>query len=167
MSGFHDALSTIAEREAIRQLKGKEFEIDQSGFVGHVKAVDPEKYLDIDVDEFELGADTLTVSLAVACRYEIDGTLKQDGVDIEITSTLDAAISVDGKAKISTKDGAFFVDPDVDDLDASIDILSLEPEDLTGGKDLISALVNAAFVSKKVDILKNINKSLKKQKLDI
>lgn len=164
---FLPAVSKIAQKEAVKQLKGKEFKFEQDNFQGTLKAVKPEEELDVSVGKLNLSDDLLTVQVQMKGPFEISGTLKQDDTTLTVGTTLRIEISLSGEAKFLAEGSDFFIQPKVKDLGVSIKIETLTPPDLNGGTGLISSIANNAFKKNKAKIIERINKSLKKQKIDI
>ena len=70
-------------------------------------------------------------------------------------------------AKLLIKNGDFYVDPTVNDLDIVLAIIDLQPANLSDGKTLLANLANTAFQKRKSKILEQINESLEPSKLTI
>jgi hypothetical protein len=171
MTDLLTALSAIATTEAIRLLNGKQFPFTQETgavqFNGVVQAVDPAQHLQIDVQQFNLGADSLSTQIDLRCRLEITGRITQASGTIDVAATADAAMAVAASAKLLMEGIDFMVDPDVQDLDVSLEIMEMTPDNLSGGKQLISSFANKAFQSRKASILETLNESLVPRKLEL
>ena len=171
MADFLTALSDIATTEAIQRLDGKQFPFTQETgavqFDGVVQAVDPAQHLQIDVQQFNLGTDSLSTQIDLRCRLEITGSITQASGAFDVAATADAVVAVAAAAKLLMEGTDFMVDPDVQDLDLTLTIIELTPANLSGGKQLISNLANTAFQSRKANILETLNESLVPRKLEL
>jgi hypothetical protein len=171
MSNFLDGLSTIARKEAIKQLQDRRFtfyeDFDGGSFDGFVQVVDPEDHLYVKIEKFDLGADILTTKLVVSSRFLISGRQVYAGATFDLMALTDVQLMADAKAKLLMKNGDFYVDPTVNDLDIVLAIIDLQPANLSDGKTLLANLANTAFQKRKSKILEQINESLEPSKLTI
>jgi hypothetical protein len=164
---FLAAVSKISQREAVSQLKGKEFTFERSPFQGTVKAIKPEEDLDVSVTKLDLSEDELTVEVKMKGPFKIAGTLKQGDNSITVMAEIKVDVKVTCEAKFSMDGNDFFVQPKVNALSISIEIKTLNPPNLSGGTKLISSIINSEFKKSREKIIEHINRSLKKQTLDI
>lgn len=165
---FLKTISKLAKDAAIEQLKEREFEFDQDSFIGKVKAIDPENQLDVEIKDFNLGNDRLTISALMSGPLEMSGNLRDNSNPLA-KAEVDVVLFVSGHAQLFEEESEFWLDPNLDDLDLKVEVLSLEPINFRGGKELISRLLNFAFNAKKESIIEIINKheTLTKQKINI
>lgn len=164
---FRKALSKIAEREIKGRIKGKKFRLVQGPFSGQIAAIKPDKHLKIEIKKFELGNDLLTLRVKAKAQVSIEGTLKQSGEKIAVAAVADVELTIEATAKFLQGKGKFYVLPSVKDLEPKLDIKKLSPKDLNGGSGLLTRLANLAFKNRKKEILKKLNKSLKKQEVKL
>jgi hypothetical protein len=99
--------------------------------------------------------------------WKSQGRITQASGAFDVAATADAAVAVAASAKLLMEGIDFMADPDVQDLDVTLEIIELTPANLSGGKQLISNIANTAFQSRKANILETLNESLVPRKLEL
>jgi len=164
---FHQAISEIATTEAVKQLAGKEFKFDESGFRGQLKARNPKKDLRVKVKKLTLGNDNLKARVAATSVFQLTGSLTQRTSKLDVDAVVKLTVDVSAEVKFLQKGDQFVASPAVHDLKLVVEILSLKPSNLSGGKKLVSRIANQAFKKNKKDILRKVNRSIGEHKIDL
>ena len=146
---LEQVLSGIANAEAIKWLDGQEFQFGQDALTAKVRAVNPKDNVKIELTEFVLGADTLNVKLNTPGLLDIEGTLRQGLIDVSVTAQAEVRLGVTARVILTAEGDEFMLDPIVDDLDITLNLTQLTPANLSGGKGLVTRLLNAAFANRK------------------
>ena len=158
---FLETLSKLAKREALKQLRTKPIYFSQGAFEGSVQAVEPETRLETEVKDFSLGNDLLTSTVIASGRFKVEG--KANG-DADLCAICNIKLTVSAEVRFTKEGDQFFVDPKIKDMQIVVAILDISPEQLSGGQELLSSLLNSAFEKNKDKILAEANRRIGKRR---
>ena len=155
-AGLNEELSRIVTERAVKAVE-KPIPIKSDTFKGTLSADNPQENVKVTIDEFSLANDTITLDATATARLALKGKLGIDDDATDVAAKLDVTVSIKTKFRLFEEDGKFYVEATVKDLTLDLKVLELSPENLSGGTTLISKLVNAAFKSRKQDIIDDLN----------
>lgn len=160
--------SQLATRELRKQLKDRQIPFNHPALSGHVAAVEPETRLSVEVREFKLAGDVISATLHGTGRFKIDGRAEmrsegQSSASRELGILTDVELTIVIEARFTKQGQQFFVEPRVQDLDATLTFLEFTPANLSGSEELLTSLARAAFARYKNQIIAETNARLGKQ----
>lgn len=142
--------------------------IQTDEFNGSVEADNPRKKLDVELPKLKFpGGDVIECTLDVTCPFKVSGDLKQVDNSVTIRARADVSVSVDTSSKLVEREGDFFLESSINDVELTLTLSKLEPADLGGGTELINKLIKRVFANRKKTLIEHLNKTFKETKLEL
>ncbi len=167
-ASLDDELSKLVRRHLLKVAE-KEIpvEVQDPPFKGTVSVVKPEKHLKVKIVDFSIAKDTVTFSADVTGRIKLAGKLGDDEKATDVSAEMEVTLSCDIKFKLFSEDEKIFGKGSVEELSMGFKVLKLTPQDLAGGSDLMTILLNTAFRAKKNKIIEDLNTKYEKVEIKI
>jgi hypothetical protein len=156
----------LLEQSTVEYLTDRELEFDDDSLSGTVEALEPEKRVRIEIIDFLFVPGRVELSYDVDCRFTFAGKVKFEETEVDVEGTADVGAKVDLIATYHDDNGELVIDAQITDMDEfDADVVELEPDDRSGGKELIEKLAGKAFDARKDELIRDVNKWIAAQSL--
>ncbi len=162
---FKKPLSEFVTGQARNVLAKKSFTIDQPAFVGTIAPIDPQKTLQVNIQNLKLNKDQLSVLAIIKASYELNGLLKgRDGSEKVIVRVM-VDLSVDGTATLVSKQGKFFLKPKIGNMEIKTIQIESAPKGVVVDRGNVEQSLKDEFKKNKAKISEYLNGVLPEQEL--
>jgi hypothetical protein len=158
---LHASVAQLAREEAVRLLE-KPLKLKLADFEGTLTAVDPAKTLTVEVRDFALAKDRVTLLLTLRGEFDLAGKLAVGDKPLDIKARLRVKASTNGQATLGLEKQDFIVRPAAEKFElAEIEVVTFEPNLLLGGKGLIANVIRGMVNGRRADLDKLLAEKLK------
>ncbi len=156
----------VGARDAtIKYYTDREFKIDGEQLKGTLQAVDPQKYVTIEIKEFKFGANHIETTFRTEGRFGFDGKLTANGKKSDLKATVDIRQDVEMVVDYEVVDGRLSIDARVTEAKFHVDLVKMDPGDVPGGATLVREVAEKEIERQKADRIKEFNDWLAEQYL--
>jgi len=133
--------TAIAKTTAVNFFSQWEFELDESGLKGKIKAIEPEEHVKVEVKELRLFDDSVALTAIVDARYGGKGKAKAGDKKVSIKADGDVAHEMSIRANFHQEGDKLVIDPKIQRLKLEIKRLEVEPSDLDDVEERLKAVI--------------------------
>jgi hypothetical protein len=157
LSGTQDA--------AIKYYTDREFKIDGEQLKGVTKAIDPKKYVAVDITDFKSSSVHIEATFRINGRFGFDGTLTVNGKTTDAKTTADICQDVEMVVDYATVENRLSIDARVTEAKFHVSLVKMEPSDIPGGEALVTEAAENELERQKDKLIKELNEWLAEQYL--
>lgn len=150
---------------AIKYYTDREFKIDGEQLKGITKAVDPKKYVAVEITGFKFGTSHIEASFRIDGRFGFDGTLKVKDKSTDVKATADIRQDVAMVVDYETVENRLSIDARVTEVKFHADLVKMEPSNVPGGAALVTEAAEKELERQKAELIKELNEWLAEQYL--
>jgi len=157
---LHASVGQLAREEAVRLLN-KPLELKLADFQGSLTAIEPAKNLSVEVRDFILARDRVTLHLTLRGEFDLAGQLQVGDKPLDIKARLRLKATSHGRASLALEKRDFVVRPVAEKFElAEIEVVTFEPNLLLGGKTLIANVIRGIVNSRRAELDKLLAEKL-------
>lgn len=160
VNSFDYSLTSLAKKTVVAMTKGEKFPVvsKQPAFSGSIAFVDPESNLKVEVKDFDLKNDTVSIIQQSTTKLHIVGELKDGDLTIPLDLESDIIILINGQSQLVAAGEAYALRSRIDTADVKMVVTKVnQPKELPGGTAFASALLNSVVNTRMSGIIKAVN----------
>jgi hypothetical protein len=154
-----------ARDAAIKYYTDREFKIDGEQLKGITQAVDPKKYVTVEITGFKFGSSHIEATFRSDGRFGFDGTLTANGKKTDLKATVDIRQDVAMVVDYETVANRLSIDARVAEAKFHVDLVKMEPSNIPGGAALVTEAAEKELERQKAELIKKLNDWLAEQYL--
>ena len=156
----------VGARDAgIKYYTDREFKIDGEQLKGITQAIDPKKYVTVEITGFKFGSSHIEASFRIDGRFGFDGTLKVKDKSTDVKATADIRQDVEMVVDYENVENRLSIDARVTEAKFHVDLVKMEPSDIPGGVALVTEAAEKELERQKAELIKELNDWLAEQYL--
>ena len=142
---------------ALDYLTDREFKLEGPQIVATAQAIDPKEHLKVEIREFELLPDRVTMKFRLLARFRFEGKITVDDTVTEGRGQADIGQLISLEAKYWFDNDGLHVDARATDMKFSVKVRELVPEDLVGGAAAVGKIAAQQLRRQKDELLRQFN----------
>jgi hypothetical protein len=150
---------------AIKFYTDREFKIDGEQLKGITKAIDPKKYVTVEITDFKYRSGHVEVTFRINGRFGFDGTLTVKDKKTDLKATADIRQDVEMVVDYATVENRLSIDARVTEARFHVNLVKLEPSNIPGGETLVTEAAEKELARQKAELIKELNEWLAEQYL--
>jgi hypothetical protein len=150
---------------AIKYFTDREFKTDGEQLKGATKAIDPTKFVTVEITDFKSSSGHVEATFRIGGRFGFDGALIVKDQKTSLMATADIRQDVAMVVDYATIDNRLSIDARVTEAKFHVDLVKMEPSNLPGGAALVTEAAEKELDRQKADRIKELNDWLAEQYL--
>jgi hypothetical protein len=151
----------VARPIVVKLMENWKLEIDQNGFRGEVKAIDPGKNVKVEIDELIVVGNRTSVRLTVALPLGAIGKYGAGDDAKEVKAEIDTTSKIAAQVEWFVENNRVVLRPKVASLDLDCKVREVQPASQET-KEVAQKLCDTIVKEQKDRIVRDINKALEK-----
>jgi hypothetical protein len=154
-----------AQDAAIKFYTDREFKIDGEQLKGILQAIDPKKFVTVEITNFKFGASHIEAAFRTGGRFGFDGALTANGKKSDLKATVDIRQDIEMVVDYEVVEGRLSIDAQVTEAKFHVELVKIDPSDVPGGATLVREVAEKEIERQKPERIKEFNDWLAEQYL--